>query len=101
MLVADGGGGLAPSPDPSARSTYTLAREGGVVGDFQVEDFDSGDYRTWVEDQSDDLKWAANKFDIPPSVLAATMVVEHAFDTRSAIKFGGESCGGQKLRSSA
>lgn len=93
MLLADGGGGSAPSPNPTDGTfpSTTAAREGGAYVTSGPSDFDPVDYRTWVEDQSDDLKWAASKFDIPPSVLAATMVVEHAFDTRSAIKFGGEA----------
>jgi hypothetical protein len=52
--------------------------------------FDPGHYQTWIEDHLAAIYTASKAFDVPASVIAGVLAVEHEYDRRSDPKTLGE-----------
>lgn len=90
-LVGDGGGGCDSECAENVESgTWTLVPSHAFASPALKPVFDPAYYRTWIEQYREQIDAASSAFDVPASVIAATLATEHQWDRRSNPKAFGE-----------
>ncbi len=71
--------------DPSGLRAQLAHGEGcGRACLLEPVEFDPGEYQTWTYRHLQAIYFASEAFDVPPSVIAGVLAVEHEFDKRSS-----------------
>ncbi len=77
--------------DPSGLRAQLAHGEGcGRACLLEPVEFDPGEYQTWTYRHLQAIYFASEAFDVPPSVIAGVLAVEHEYDARGRWKSLGE-----------